>query len=67
MLNCQSVTRLLSESQERKLSMQERMSLKMHMMMCSGCHNFGKQMHILRQMGRTYAKGEYEQTDKTDK
>lgn len=67
MLNCQSVTRLLSESQERKLTMQERMSLKMHMMMCSGCHNFGKHMHILRQAARTYAKGEYEHTDKTDK
>ena len=40
MLNCQQVTRLLSESQERTLTLQERISLKMHGMMCSGCRNF---------------------------
>lgn len=66
MLNCQAITRLLSESQERTLTLQERMSLKMHVMMCSGCRNFGKQMHTLRQVARAYAKGEDELTGKTD-
>ena len=66
MLNCKNVTRLYSESQERTLTLQERISLKMHVMMCSGCHNFGKQMHILRQATRVYAKGGDECTDKTD-
>lgn len=66
MLNCQEVTRLYSESQERTLNLQERMSLKMHVMMCSGCRNFGKQMHTLRQVARAYANGADERTDKTD-
>lgn len=66
MLNCQEVTRLYSESQERTLNLQERMWLKMHVMMCSGCRNFGKQMHTLRQVARAYAKGADERTDKTD-
>lgn len=65
MLNCQQVTRLYSESQERSLTLHERMSLKMHVMMCSGCRNFGKQMHSLRHIARTYAKRADERTDKT--
>lgn len=66
MLNCKEVTRLYSESQERTLTLQERMSLKMHVMMCSGCHNFGKQIHTLRQAARAYADGADERTDKMD-
>lgn len=66
MLNCKKATRLLSESQDRTLAVPERMSLKMHVMMCSGCRNFGKQMHTLRQAARAYAKGEDERLGKTD-
>ncbi|KAF3996539.1 zf-HC2 domain-containing protein [Glaciimonas immobilis] len=66
MLNCQNVTRLLSESQERTLTLQERMSLKMHVMMCSGCRNFGRQMHTLRQAARVYAQRKDARTGKTD-
>ncbi len=58
MLNCRNATRLLSESQERALSLKEGMSLKMHVTMCSGCRNFGRQLHLLRQIARTYAKSE---------
>lgn len=57
MLNCQNITRMISESQERTLAMQERMSLQVHVMMCSGCRNFGKQMDTLRHIARVYAKG----------
>lgn len=66
MLNCQQVTKLYSASQERTLTLQERMSLKVHVMMCSGCRNFGKQMLTLRQVARAYAQGEDERTAKAD-
>lgn len=56
MLNCVEATRLMSESQERKLTMRERMGLQMHTMMCEGCRNFGKQMKILRIVSHAYAK-----------
>ena len=59
-MNCHSVTRLLSEAQERKLTLQEKIPLKMHLVMCSACTNFGHQMHLLRTMSRAYAKGENE-------
>jgi len=64
MLNCRNATRLMSESQERKLALAERMSLQMHVMMCSGCHNFKDQMVTIRSMTRAYAKGKNEQAEK---
>ncbi len=57
MLNCREVTRLFSESQERTLHLSERISLKMHTLMCSGCRNFGTQMGALRQVARRYVRG----------
>lgn len=66
MLNCQEVTRLLSQAQEQKLGLQKRLPLQMHLMMCSGCRNFGKQMHTLRQITRAYVQGADERADKAD-
>lgn len=57
MLNCHDATRLMSESQERPLSLMQRMSLKLHVSMCSGCKNFNEQMKVVRLMTRSYAKG----------
>lgn len=55
MLNCREVTRLVSESQERKLSITERLSLNLHLMMCDGCKNFSLQVPYLRKAMRAYA------------
>ncbi len=57
MMNCQQATRLMSDAQERKLSLKDRTALKMHVMMCSGCRNFGQQMDTLRDIAHAYAKG----------
>ena len=66
MLNCQEVSRLYSEAQDRELSLKENVSLKLHIVMCSGCRNFGKQMHTIRQAMQAFAKGEHERPDRTD-
>ncbi len=66
MLNCQEVTRLLSQAQEQKLGLQQRLPLQMHLMMCTGCRNFGKQMQTLRQITRAYTQGADERTNKAD-
>lgn len=63
MLNCHDATRLMSESQERPLSILERMSLKMHLMMCSGCRNYREHMSTIRLMTRAFVK----QKDESDK
>ncbi len=64
MLNCEQVTRLISESQERSLSLSERLSLKMHVMMCSGCRNFSQQVPFIREAMRAYARGKNEEVKK---
>lgn len=64
MLNCQEVTRLVSESQERSLTLREKMSLRTHLMMCSGCRNYEKNMMSLRLTARAFAKGTDERVKK---
>lgn len=55
MLSCKEVTHLLSEEQDRKLALMERINLEMHLAMCKGCTNFRKQMDFLRTACRSYA------------
>ena len=57
MMNCKEATRLLSDAQERELSLKEKSTLKIHVMMCSGCSNFARQMNILRDFSHAYTKG----------
>lgn len=54
MLSCKQVTHLLSEAQDRQLSMTERLPLKMHLLMCQGCRNFNRQMDFLRVASHSY-------------
>lgn len=61
MLNCQEIIRLVSESQERPLTLREKVSLRTHVMMCSGCSNYEKNMVSLRLTMRAFAKGANEQ------
>ena len=63
MMNCQQATRLISESQDRALSLSEKMALKMHVLMCAGCKNFSLQIPFLSQAMKAYAKG----VDEADK
>jgi len=57
MMNCKQATALMSQALDRRLTIAERAELKLHLMMCSGCRNFGQQMHELRDITRLYAKG----------
>lgn len=52
MLSCEQATRLLSEGQDRALTFPEKMNLKVHTAMCSGCRNFGRQLTSLRELIR---------------
>ena len=48
MLSCKEVTHLLSESQDRKLALSERMHLNLHLAMCKGCTRYKKQIQFIR-------------------
>jgi hypothetical protein len=54
-LNCVQATRLMSESQERELSMHERTVLHMHTWICHGCRTFSGQVGFLRQAMKGFA------------
>ncbi len=58
MPSCRESTRLMSEARERGLTAVERVALRMHLLMCSACRNFGKQMHFLRAATQVYVPGE---------
>ena len=57
MLNCREVTRLVSDSMERKLGLVDRMELRIHTMMCDGCKNFKANMHFIRKMSAAFVRG----------
>lgn len=61
MMSCLHATRLISESQERDLSLQEKLSLKVHVMICTGCKNFSLQVPFISQAMRAYANGKDEE------
>lgn len=57
MLSCREVTEVCSAEMERPLKLGEQLSLRTHLMMCTGCTNFRKQMKALRQVMQAYAEG----------
>lgn len=57
MLTCKEATHLLSEAQDRKLSLAMRARLELHLLLCNGCTNFKRQMAFLRRACSTLAGG----------
>lgn len=47
MLRCKQASELMSQSQDRTLTLKERMRLKLHLLICRGCSNCNKQMRFL--------------------
>lgn len=48
MMSCKKETYLMSQQLDRPLGRTERMALRLHLMMCTGCTNFNKNMMFLR-------------------
>ena len=49
MLNCKQAAALMSQGMDKELGMLQKIGLRFHLMMCTGCRNFSKQMKFLRQ------------------
>jgi len=49
MLTCKDASHLLSEGQERPLTLRERWGLRLHLWMCVSCRRFEQQLAFLRQ------------------
>jgi hypothetical protein len=52
MMNCHQATQLMSQELDRQLNRRERLRLRLHVMMCTGCSNFRRQMAFLRRATR---------------
>jgi hypothetical protein len=52
MKTCKEVHRLVIEGQDRKLSLAERIAVRVHLMLCGACRRFEAQMLFLREAVR---------------
>ncbi len=55
MLNCKEASRLMSQRQDRELSVGERLALRMHLALCGPCVRVSEQVEFLRKALARYA------------
>jgi hypothetical protein len=55
LLSCKETTRLLSQGEDRKLALGERVALRVHLAICDGCRNVNRQFKFLREAVRALA------------
>jgi len=61
MKNCREVTGLTLQSLDRELSWQERLAVRLHMVICSACPKFARRAQFMRSaMGRWKSYSEQE-------
>ncbi|WP_118867169.1 zf-HC2 domain-containing protein [Haemophilus haemolyticus] len=53
-MRCRQVTRMISESHERSLDTQEKVGLKVHLVMCSRCRRFKQNCETLSMMMKKF-------------
>ena len=62
---CKEVTRLASDAMERKLSLRQRIDFKLHLLICSLCMRYVKQLEMMREIAHQHpAKSEAASTTK---
>ncbi|WP_445366645.1 zf-HC2 domain-containing protein [Methylomonas sp. BW4-1] len=54
MRSCRDITALVSQGLDKQLSLGERLSIKLHVMMCSRCRNFQSQSQFIRKAAHGY-------------
>ena len=57
MLNCKEVTEVCSAELDRPLRLGEQVSLRTHLLMCTGCTEYRRQLRTLREVMKAYADG----------
>ena len=52
MLKCKDASRLRSQSQDRRLTIGEKIGLRLHLWICDSCREFSRQLQLIRQACR---------------
>jgi Putative zinc-finger len=52
---CKEIAALVSENMDRQLPLRQRLLIRFHVMMCSLCRRYEKQLHMLREGTHHYA------------
>ena len=55
-MRCIQATRIISDSHERPLELQEKMGLKMHLLTCPHCRRFQRNCKTLSEMMKRFKK-----------
>jgi hypothetical protein len=55
MLTCKDASRLISQRQDRELSVREQLSLRVHLALCAGCARVSEHVDFLRKALSRYA------------
>ena len=55
MLSCKDTSRLLSQAEDRRLGLGERLGVRLHLAICASCRNAARQFRFLRQAMRRFA------------
>ncbi|MFL0797870.1 MAG: zf-HC2 domain-containing protein [Cellvibrionaceae bacterium] len=63
MKSCKEISRLVSESQDRPLSLMEKMSLRVHTFICGNCKNFEKNISFLQSAVKEFSKKDIKDRD----
>ena len=48
MLNCKQTSQLVSQSLDRRLSLRERIAVRIHLLICKYCKRFSQQLFAMR-------------------
>jgi heterodisulfide reductase subunit B len=54
MLSCKDATQLISQGMDRRLSLAERMGLRLHLLVCRGCRATEQHLGFLRNAGAAW-------------
>lgn len=49
-LRCDGAARLLSDAEDRKLHLDERLALKLHLLICALCRRYRAQLRLLKEL-----------------
>lgn len=57
MISCKEASELISQSLDRRLSFAERVRIRIHLLVCQACTQYGKQLSFLHIAASRFSKG----------